>query len=204
MGEAIKSLERKDCPVPSKRLRGNCILGSNFELNSMASSLSLEGSSWRGMLDLDFLAMMWTHHWEVNMFALISEPCGLVASVLVKHSLLFLYLNRWYFQALPLWCWRVWGWVCNWSENLCDGDPVGKGQQFRKRMMCLSSAHARGDAELWQGILHCGILEIPVGKAGCNPQYFLPLVSPFLFVFIREDDQVIFNGAHHDLETKRT
>lgn len=110
----------------------------------MASSLSLEGSSWRGMLDLDFLAMMWTHHWEVNMFALISEPCGLVASVLVKHSLLFLYLNRWYFQALPLWCWRVWGWVCNWSENLCDGDPVGKGQQFRKRMMCLSSAHAGG------------------------------------------------------------
>lgn len=110
----------------------------------MASSLSLEGSSWRGMLDLDFLAMMWTHHWEVNMFALISEPCGLVASVLVKHSLLFLYLNRWYFQALPLWCWRVWGWVCNWSENLCDGDPVGKGQQFRKRMMCLSSARAGG------------------------------------------------------------
>lgn len=110
----------------------------------MASSLSLEGSSWRGMLDLDFLAMMWTHHWEVNMFALISEPCGLVASVLVKHSLLFLYLNRWYFQALHLWCWRVWGWVCNWSENLWDGDPVGKGQQFRKRMMCLSSARAGG------------------------------------------------------------
>lgn len=77
---------------------------------------------------------------------------------------------------------------------------MGKGQQFRKRMMCLSSAHAGG----MQGILHCGILEIPVGKAGCNPQYFLPLVSPFLFVFIREDDQVIFNGAHHDLETKRT
>lgn len=93
----------------------------------MASSLSLEGSSWRGMLDLDFLAMMWTHHWEVNMFALISEPCGLVASVLIKHSLLFLYLNRWYFQALPLWCWRVWGWVCNWSENLWDGDPLGRG-----------------------------------------------------------------------------
>lgn len=110
----------------------------------MASSLSLEGSSWRGMLDLDFLAMMWTHHWEVNMFALISEPCGLVTSVLVKHSLLFLYLNRWYFQALHLWCWRVWGWVCNWSENLWDGDPVGKGQQFRKRMMCLSSARAGG------------------------------------------------------------
>lgn len=110
----------------------------------MASSLSLEGSSWRGMLDLDFLAMMWTHHWEVNMFVLISEPCGLVASVLVKHSLLFLYLNRWYFQALHLWCWRVWGWVCYWSENLWDGDPVGKGQQFRKRMMCLSSARAGG------------------------------------------------------------
>lgn len=98
MGEAIKSLERKDCPVPSKRLRGNCILGSNFELNSMASSLSLEGSSWIGMLDLDFLATMWTHHWEVNMFSLISELCGLVASVLVKHRLLFLYLNRWYFR----------------------------------------------------------------------------------------------------------
>lgn len=171
MGEAIKSLERKDCPVPSKRLRGNCILGSNFELNSMASSLSLEGSSWRGMLDLDFLAMMWTHHWEVNMFALISEPCGLVASVLVKHSLLFLYLNRWYFQALPLWCWRVWGWVCNWSENLWDGDPLGRGSSSG-RGWCVSVVPMPGGCWVMAGhpsLWHSGDT---CGKGRVQPSVF--------------------------------
>lgn len=147
MREAIKSWgggerkkKKKDCPVPFKRLRGNCILGSNFELNSVESSISLEGSSWRGMLDLGFLVIMCTHHWKVNAFTFSAFfffdigalCCGCVysckAHVIISPPKSVFLLGAASLKGVRLSLQSEW-------ESLGLGSSVGREQQFRKKQM---------------------------------------------------------------------